>query len=304
MGFLDGEMSRGLKTALEREGHQVLLGDAVLGIERIPGGPLHVALKSRQAARGRQGPVLGGARRQHRGARARARRREARRARAASWSTSTSRPRRRGSTPPATSSATPRSRRCRWSRAASPCATPSASPTRPRSRRCCRSASTPSPRSRWSAPPRTSYARAAPTTRSGAPRYHDNARGQIIGEPDGAMKLLFDPRHAEAAGRAHHRRPRDRAGAHRPDGHGAQAAASTSSSTASSTSRRCRRSTSTPPTTASDGSRSARAGHRRSGHRRPEAVRRGSECSSRSSCGCWGSGADGEGKSPRSATRR
>jgi NAD(P) transhydrogenase len=46
MGFLDGEMSRGLKTALEREGHQVLLGDAVLGIERIPGGPLHVALKS------------------------------------------------------------------------------------------------------------------------------------------------------------------------------------------------------------------------------------------------------------------
>ncbi len=46
MGFLDGEMSRGLKTALEREGHQVLLGDAVLGIERIQGGPLHVALKS------------------------------------------------------------------------------------------------------------------------------------------------------------------------------------------------------------------------------------------------------------------
>jgi len=46
MGFLDGEMSRGLKSALEREGHQVLLGDAVLGIERIQGGPLHVALKS------------------------------------------------------------------------------------------------------------------------------------------------------------------------------------------------------------------------------------------------------------------
>jgi NAD(P) transhydrogenase len=46
LGFLDGEMSRGLKSALEREGHQVLLGDAVLGIERIQGGPLHVALKS------------------------------------------------------------------------------------------------------------------------------------------------------------------------------------------------------------------------------------------------------------------
>jgi NAD(P) transhydrogenase len=48
MGFLDGEMSRGLRSALERDGHQVLLGNAVLGIERIKGGPLHVALKSGQ----------------------------------------------------------------------------------------------------------------------------------------------------------------------------------------------------------------------------------------------------------------
>jgi len=46
MGFLDSEMSSGLRAALERGGHQVMLGDAVLSIERIPGGPLHLALKS------------------------------------------------------------------------------------------------------------------------------------------------------------------------------------------------------------------------------------------------------------------
>ncbi len=32
----------------------------------------------------------------------------------------------------------------------------------------------------------------------GRAAYHDNARGQIIGEPDGAMKLLFAPRHASS----------------------------------------------------------------------------------------------------------
>jgi NAD(P) transhydrogenase len=48
MGFLDAEISGVLKVALERDGNQVLLGDAVLGIERIKGGPLHVALKSGQ----------------------------------------------------------------------------------------------------------------------------------------------------------------------------------------------------------------------------------------------------------------
>ena len=46
MGFLDGEMSKGLVTALERGGHQVMLGDAVLSIERVAGGPLRLALKS------------------------------------------------------------------------------------------------------------------------------------------------------------------------------------------------------------------------------------------------------------------
>jgi NAD(P) transhydrogenase len=46
MGFLDAEISGGLKSALERDGHQVLLGDAVLSIERILRGPLRLQLKS------------------------------------------------------------------------------------------------------------------------------------------------------------------------------------------------------------------------------------------------------------------
>jgi NAD(P) transhydrogenase len=46
MGFLDGEMSAGLKRSLEREGHEVMLGDAVESIARMPGGPLRLALKS------------------------------------------------------------------------------------------------------------------------------------------------------------------------------------------------------------------------------------------------------------------
>src|SRR5205085_12194091 len=46
MGFLDAEMSNQLKTNLERHGHEVLLGDAVESVERIPGGPLRMALKS------------------------------------------------------------------------------------------------------------------------------------------------------------------------------------------------------------------------------------------------------------------
>src|SRR5262252_9579859 len=36
MGFLDREMSEGLRAGLEREGHPVRLGDAVNSIERIP----------------------------------------------------------------------------------------------------------------------------------------------------------------------------------------------------------------------------------------------------------------------------
>jgi NAD(P) transhydrogenase len=46
LGGLDGEMSIGMKTALERGGHEVMLGDAVEAITRIPGGPLRIALKS------------------------------------------------------------------------------------------------------------------------------------------------------------------------------------------------------------------------------------------------------------------
>jgi NAD(P) transhydrogenase len=46
LGGLDGEMSSGLKTFLERNGHEVMLGDAVESISRVAGGPLKIALKS------------------------------------------------------------------------------------------------------------------------------------------------------------------------------------------------------------------------------------------------------------------
>jgi NAD(P) transhydrogenase len=46
MGFLDREMSDGLRTGLERGGHHVRLGDAVSAIERIPGDCLRIRLKS------------------------------------------------------------------------------------------------------------------------------------------------------------------------------------------------------------------------------------------------------------------
>jgi NAD(P) transhydrogenase len=46
LGGLDGEMSAGMKIALERGGNEVMLGDAVEAITRIPNGPLRIALKS------------------------------------------------------------------------------------------------------------------------------------------------------------------------------------------------------------------------------------------------------------------
>jgi NAD(P) transhydrogenase len=46
LGGLDGEMSAGMKAALERGGNEVMLGDAVEAITRVPGGPLRIALKS------------------------------------------------------------------------------------------------------------------------------------------------------------------------------------------------------------------------------------------------------------------
>ncbi|HVU49832.1 MAG TPA: Si-specific NAD(P)(+) transhydrogenase [Polyangia bacterium] len=46
LGGLDAELSAGMKTALERGGHEVMLGDAVEAITRLPGGPLRIALKS------------------------------------------------------------------------------------------------------------------------------------------------------------------------------------------------------------------------------------------------------------------
>jgi NAD(P) transhydrogenase len=46
MGFLDREMSEGLRVGLVREGHHIRLGDAVSSIERIPGDTLRIRLKS------------------------------------------------------------------------------------------------------------------------------------------------------------------------------------------------------------------------------------------------------------------
>jgi NAD(P) transhydrogenase len=46
LSFLDGELSGALRSTLEQRGHRVLLGDAALSVERVPGGPLRVALKS------------------------------------------------------------------------------------------------------------------------------------------------------------------------------------------------------------------------------------------------------------------
>jgi NAD(P) transhydrogenase len=46
MGFLDSEMSGSLCQRLRGDGHRVKLGDAVSTIERLPGGPLRLMLKS------------------------------------------------------------------------------------------------------------------------------------------------------------------------------------------------------------------------------------------------------------------
>ncbi len=46
MRFLDHEMSDSLRQSLEREGHRVRLGDAVRAIERLPGRSLRLVLKS------------------------------------------------------------------------------------------------------------------------------------------------------------------------------------------------------------------------------------------------------------------
>jgi NAD(P) transhydrogenase len=46
MGFLDSEMSETLRLGLERDGHEVRLGDAVSSIARVPGRSLRIELKS------------------------------------------------------------------------------------------------------------------------------------------------------------------------------------------------------------------------------------------------------------------
>ncbi|MDZ4696201.1 MAG: Si-specific NAD(P)(+) transhydrogenase [Deltaproteobacteria bacterium] len=46
MGFLDREISAALRTSIERGHHEILFGDAVSSIQRIPGGPLEITLGS------------------------------------------------------------------------------------------------------------------------------------------------------------------------------------------------------------------------------------------------------------------
>ena len=79
----------------------------------------------------------------------------------------------------------------------------------------------------------------------------DNARGKIIGDNDGVIKLVFDARHAQAPRRALHRRPRDASSCTSARRSSRSAAPSTRSSRWSSTTRRSPRCSSTPPTTRS-----------------------------------------------------
>ena len=60
-----------------------------------------------------------------------------------------------------------------------------------RSRSCSRTASTRSPRSRWSARPRSSSPRPASPTRPAIAQYKELARGQLLGDDTGMLKLLI-----------------------------------------------------------------------------------------------------------------
>ena len=89
----------------------------------------------------------------------------------------------------------------------------------------------------------------------GMSRYRELARGQIMGDTHGMLKLMVDGERPLAAGRPRLRPGRDRAGAHRPDRDGAAAAASTTSWTRSSTTRPSPRPTRSRPSTRPTGSR-------------------------------------------------
>ena len=54
----------------------------------------------------------------------------------------------------------------------------------------------------------------------GKARYREIARGQILGDTTGLLKLLFHIETRRTAGSAHHRRGRQRTGSHRPGGAG------------------------------------------------------------------------------------
>ena len=116
--------------------------------------------------------------------------------------------------------------------------------TRPTSPPSCPPGSTPSPRSAWSARPRRTSRPRGSTTSSAARRTRDCARGEIIGDQTGFLKLLFRRDGHEAPGRPRHRRAGHRGRARRRHRHARRghrpscstAPASTSPPSATSTS--------------------------------------------------------------------
>ena len=139
LGFLDGEINQLLTEQLKKIGCEILLRKEVVQVSRQRG-VLTCSLDDGRALECERLLFAGAARATRARSASSASASNPTRA-ACSTPTSTSAPP-AASTPPATWSASPRSRRWRWSRAASPRATPSASRTRPRSRRSSPTAST------------------------------------------------------------------------------------------------------------------------------------------------------------------
>ena len=130
----------------------------------------------------------------------------------------------------------------------------------PASRASCPWPSTRSPRSpRWARPRRAARQKGIPCLRRAARATADNARGQIIGDLHGLLKLVFSPDDQRLLGVHIVGERRLRARPRRPAVHALRRRPSTTSSRRSSTSRRWARPTSTRPTTASATSRARRA---------------------------------------------
>ena len=150
LGFLDGEVNALLTKQLRTLGCELLFKREVVDVGRSDG-MLHCRLSDGTDLECERLLVRRRPRRQHARARARAHRRRTPTRAACSRSTRSSASPASpagASTPPVTSSASPRWPRSPWSRGASPPVTPSASSTSRRSPRSSPTASTPSPRCR------------------------------------------------------------------------------------------------------------------------------------------------------------